>query len=45
MWAQYVGNISDKPRIYIRQANFSNIFYAPNVANLGFWKIDQTIAL
>ena len=30
---------SDNPRAYVRQAYFSNILYAPNVANLGFWKI------
>ena len=38
-------NIYDKPGAYIGRANFSNIFYTPNVANLGFWKIDLTIAL
>ena len=34
-------NLLDKPRSCI----FDLIFYAPNVANLGFWKKVLTIAL
>ena len=44
-WAYLQDNILDKPWAYVCQANFLNIFYAPNVANLGFLKIGLTIAL
>ena len=49
-------NRMDKPRSYINILLFSNwrtflgpisvdlIFYAPNVANLGFWRIEPKIA-
>ena len=37
--------ISEKPRANLCRANFSNIFYTPEVANLRFWRIGPTMAL